>query len=78
MMYFKFGFGCATQDACIDIRAGRLLREEAVKIVNEYDGEYPEKSILLFLEYFGISEEEFQTVLDKHANKELFEKINEI
>lgn len=49
-----------------------------MKIVNEYDGEYPEKSIALFLEYFGMSEEEFQTVLDRHANKELFEKINGI
>ena len=76
MMYLKFGFGRASQDACIDIRAGRLSREEAVKIVNEYDGEYPEKSIPLFLEYFKMSKDEFEAVIDKHANKELFEKIN--
>lgn len=78
MMYLKFGFGRATQDACIDIRAGRLSREEALKIVKKYDGEYPKESIPLFLEYFKMSKEEFDAVLDKHANKELFEKHNGI
>lgn len=74
MMYLKFGFGRGLQDACIDIRAGRLSREEAVRIVNKYDGEYPEKSIPQFLDYFEMSKEEFDAVLDRHANKELFEK----
>lgn len=78
MMYLKFGFGRGLQDACIDIRAGRLSRQEAVEIVNKYDGEYPEKSIPLFLEYFKMSKEEFDAVLDRHANKELFEKVNGI
>lgn len=78
MMYLKFGFGRANQDACIDIRAGRLSREKAVEMVNQYDGEYPKKSIPLFLDYFKMSKEEFDAVLDRHANKDLFEKINGI
>lgn len=75
MMYLKFGFGRGLQDACIDIRAGRLSRQEAVEIVNKYDGEYPEKSIPLFLDYYKMTKEEFDTVLDKHVNKELFKKV---
>lgn len=78
MMYLKFGFGRGLQDACIDIRGGRMAREEAVAIVKKYDGEYPEKSIPLFLDYFKMSKEEFDAVLDRHANKELFEKVNGI
>lgn len=74
LMYLKFGFGRGLQDACIDIRAGRLTREKAVEIVNKYDGEYPEKNIPTFCEYYGMTREEFDAVLDKHANKELFEK----
>lgn len=66
------------QDACIDIRAGRLSREEAVKMVNQYDGEYPEESIPLFLDYFKMDKAEFDAVLDRHANKELFKKVNGI
>lgn len=78
MMYLKFGFGRALQDACIDIRSGRLSRDEAIGMVNKYDGEYPEKSIPLFLDYYQMTREEFNDVLDRHANKELFRKENGI
>ena len=78
MMYLKFGFGRGLQDACIDIRNGRLTREEAVDIVNKYDGEYPERTIPVFLDYYGMSKEEFDKVLDRHANKDLFEKVDGI
>lgn len=76
MMYLKFGFGRCLQDACIDIRTGRITRDEAVALVNKYDGEYIQKSIPVFLEYYGMTREEFSSVLDRHANKELFEKKN--
>ncbi len=76
LMYLKFGFGRALQDVCIDIREGRISREEAIKIVKLYDGEYPENSVPLFLDYYEMTRKEFDDVLDKHTNKELFEKIN--
>lgn len=74
MMYLKFGFGRCLQDACIDVRGGRITREEAVRLVNLYDGEYIGNSIPVFLDYYNMTLEEFNAVLDKHANKELFEK----
>lgn len=78
MMYLKFGFGRGLQDACIDIRNGRLTREEAVDIVKKYDGEYPQESIPLFLDYYELTKEQFDDVLDRHANKKLFKKENGI
>jgi len=78
MMYLKFGFGRCLQDACIDIRGGRLSRSEAVDLVNKYDGEYPESNIPVFLDYYKMAKSEFDDVLDRHANKELFEKKNGI
>lgn len=78
MMYLKFGFGRCLQDACIDIRFGRLSREEAIDMVNKYDGEFPQKNIQTFLDYYEMNREEFDAVLDRHANKNLFEKINVI
>lgn len=74
MMYLKFGFGRCLQDACIDIRFGRLSRNEAVDMVRKYDGEYPKEYISTYLDYYGMTREEFDAVLDRHANKELFEK----
>ena len=77
LMYLKFGFGRANQDACIEIRRGAMNRQQAVNLVSIYDGEYPEKFIDLYLDYYQLSLSEFNQVLDKFANKKLFSKIND-
>ena len=74
MMYLKFGFGRATQDAGIEIRRGAMTREQAVNLVRLYDGYYPEEFIEIYLEYYRMVKEEFDAVIDKWANKELFRK----
>ena len=43
LMYLKFGFGRANQDACIEIRRGAMERDQAINLLNLYDGEYPGK-----------------------------------
>ena len=78
LMYLKFGFGRANQDACIEIRRGAMDREQAVNLVNLYDGKYPEEFIDIYLEYYDMTKEEFDMVLDKWANKNLFNKENGI
>ncbi|MCW6037900.1 N-acetyl sugar amidotransferase [Spirulina subsalsa FACHB-351] len=76
MMYLKFGFGRATQDAGIEIRRGAMTREQAVNLVQLYDGHYPEEFIPDYLEYYQMTQQEFDDVLDKWANRYLFEKVN--
>lgn len=74
LKYLKFGFGHATDDACYDIREGRLTREEAVWYVMEYDGKCGEQYIEHACEYMGITKDEFWNVTDSFVNKDLFEK----
>ena len=76
MMYLKFGFGRATQDVGIEIRRGAMTREQGVNLVNLFDGHYPDEFIDIYLEYFQMSKNEFDMVIDKYANKELFEKVD--
>ncbi len=76
LMYLKFGFGRATQDAGIEIRREAMDREQAINLVNLYDNNYPENFIDLYLDYYQINFQEFSDVLDKFANKKLFEKKN--
>ncbi len=76
LMYLKFGFGRANQDACIEIRRGAMDREQALQLVQLYDGAYPEHFQQLYLDYFEMTLSEFENVLDKWVNKELFEKID--
>ena len=77
LMYLKFGFGRATQDAGIEIRRGAMTRDQGVNLVRLYDGQYPEEFLETYLEYYQMKKDEFDKVVDKWANKELFEKIDE-
>lgn len=76
LMYLKFGFGRATQDAGIEIRRGAMIRDQAIELVKLYDNHYPEEFMNLYLDYYQMKREEFDAVLDRWASKELFTKIN--
>jgi N-acetyl sugar amidotransferase len=74
LMYLKFGFGRATQDAGIEIRRGAMTRDQAVNLVRLYDGHYPEEFIGTYLDYYQMTKDEFDAVLDRYANTSLFQK----
>lgn len=78
IMYLKFGFGRANQDACIEIRRGAMSREQAVNLVNLYDNAYPYEYLKKYLKYFEMTKNEFDKIIDKWANKDLFEKKDNI
>lgn len=76
LMYLKFGFGRATQDAGIEIRRGAMTRDQALNLVMAFDNQYPHDFIELYLEYYEMTKTEFDSVIDGYANKNLFEKQN--
>ena len=73
LMYLKFGFGRATQDAGIEIRRGAMDRAQAINLVNIYDGRYPQEWEQTYLDYYQLTREEFFSILERHTNKNLFE-----
>lgn len=73
LMYLKFGFGRANQDACIEIRRGSMDRDQAVNLVNMYDGRYPLEYEKSFLEYYQLTLPEFKNAIERWVNKDLFE-----
>lgn len=78
MMYLKYGFGRATQDAGIEIRRGSMTRDQALNLVKMYDNSYPKDLIDTYLEYYKMTKQDFDSVLDFYANKNIFEKVNGI
>jgi hypothetical protein len=74
IMYLKFGFGRANQDASIEIRRGAMHRDQAINLVRLYDGHYPDEFISTYLEYYRMNIAEFNTILDHWVNKNLFAK----
>ena len=53
-----------------------MQRDQAINLVNLYDGEYPEQFIDTYLSYYKMNRKEFDQTLDKWANKDLFQKTN--
>ena len=74
LMYLKFGFGRATQDAGIEIRRGAMTRNQGINLVKLYDNNFPEQFLNQYLEYYQMSKKEFIKVIDFWANKKLFKK----
>lgn len=75
LKYLKFGFGFASDEACYDIREGRISREDAIWLVKEYDGKCGEKYIEKFCDYIEITKDEFWDTVDKFVNTKLFTKV---
>jgi len=76
LMFLKFGFGRACQDAGIDIRRKKMTREEGIEIIKKYDHWAPEPYYDDYCKYYKITLTELQSVFDKFANKELLNKID--
>jgi N-acetyl sugar amidotransferase len=75
--YIKFGIGRTTSDAAHEIRDGKIDRDEGVALVKRYDGEFPQKYYSDFLEYVGLSDDEFQEVLDSWRSDHLWRKTGD-
>ncbi len=63
--YIKRGHGRTNHLCCIDIRAGRMDRDYALKLAEKYDGKRP-ASLDLFLEMLNLTEDEFIDILQKN------------
>ncbi len=64
--YIKRGYTRPSHLASLDIRNNRINREQALKMVREYEGKKP-PSLELFLNFVGISEEEFLEIAMSHG-----------
>ena len=49
-----------------------MSREDAVELVKKYDGEFPSRNIKEVLEYLKIDNFEFEEIVNKHRNEEIW------
>jgi len=63
--FIKRGYSRPSHLVALDLRNGRISLEEAKKNVREYEGKKP-PSLKLFLDFIGLTEEEFYEVAQSH------------
>jgi len=71
--YYKFGFGRVTDYVNEEIRLGRMSRERAIKLVEDYDDACAPSYIESFCEYIGVTNEYFWQHVRASVNRELFD-----
>lgn len=79
LKFLKRGYSRVTQMTALDLRNGQMQKDEADSIVEKFDGRKP-ASLVLLLEYLGITEAEFneivlRTVVSPHVPD--FEAVRE-
>jgi N-acetyl sugar amidotransferase len=75
--FIKFGIGRTTSDAAHEIRDGKITRDEGVALVKRYDGEFPAKHFQEFLDYCGITSDQFYEVIDSWRSDHLWLKTSD-
>lgn len=74
--YLKYGFGRATDQLSLLIRRKKITRDEAIKLVKECEGKFPNsylgKPLKEILDHIGISIEKFNLICEKFTNKKIF------
>ena len=74
--YLKFGFAKVTETVNEEIRFGRMAREDAIGLVERYDGKCHKENIESFCRFIDIAEEDFWKHLESFVNYNIFVKVD--
>lgn len=73
LKYLKFGYGRCTDDASMEIRHGRMTREEGIDLVRKYDHVKP-TSLKHYCDWLGIDEGTFFDWVEPMRDLSIWEK----
>ena len=71
LKFIKFGYGRASDHASKDIRSGYLSRDKGIELVKQYDHVVSD-DLYHWLEYVGMSEEEFWAIADSFRDRNVW------
>lgn len=75
--WYKFGMTRSFDNLSIEIRRGRLSREQAIDIIKSRGSETPHEDIAKFCEFVRISEAEFFEICERFRNTEIWKYQSE-
>lgn len=74
LKWHKFGFTRLFDNLSIEIRNGRLTRDEALQILRERGPDVPHADIERFCAFVGITRQEFEDIADGFRNPEIWKR----
>lgn len=70
--WIKFGVGRAMGDSAQEIRNHHITKDEGLALMQRYEGEYPARFEKEFLDYVGMTREEFLATCDRFRSPHLW------
>jgi len=74
LKWYKFGFTRAFDNLCLEIRNGRMTREEAILKIKELGDQTPHEDIKHVCDFIGITTDDFYKTIEQYRNKDIWEK----
>jgi N-acetyl sugar amidotransferase len=74
LKWYKFGFPRSFDNLSLEIRHGRLTRDEAIEIACGHGDGLPQKDIEKFCAFTGISTCEFFDIIEKYRNTNVWQR----
>ncbi len=72
LKWYKFGFTRTFDNLSLEIRNGRLTRDEAITILRQRGDDTPYEDIRKFCQFVGITESRFFEIIEKWRNREVW------
>ncbi|MHC4416719.1 MAG: N-acetyl sugar amidotransferase [Planctomycetota bacterium] len=76
LKWYKFGFTRAFDNLSLEVRAGRLTRDQAIRALRDLGDQTPHEDIARFCAYVGISVDHFHEIAERFRNPEVWVKRN--
>ena len=74
LKWYKFGFTRLSDNLSLEIRNGRMTRQEAIQILRERGDETPYEDIAKFCNFVDITEQHFFGIIEKFRNLDIWIK----
>jgi N-acetyl sugar amidotransferase len=72
--WFKFGITRSWDTVSMEIRAGRMARDQAIELLRERGAETPWPDIEAFCDYVGMPEGEYFATMERFRNREIWSR----
>ena len=76
MKWYKFGFTRLWDNLSLEIRAGRMTRKEAKRVIENVGEEKPIREIEDFCKFLDLEVKTFWEIVEDHRNPDVWEKVN--
>ena len=76
LKWYKFGFTRSFDNLSLEIRFGRLTRQQAIELLSKRGDETPYADIEKFCQFLGITSQHFFKLIEKFRNPNIWKKKN--